>query len=482
MTSFEQNHPIFSGDADPVCSDHSHESDNGAETEPLDDWGLSFEDRLPKIRELCRQVWPDADHDKTRVEEPQEGGWNRVYPITITENGTTRSYVIRIPAYEHEVKENVLILKYLEGRKHQIPIPALITYDVDHHNPLMYPFIIMERVPGEDLDCIYPSLTQHQKLVVAKKLGIVYQQLQAVTNPVSGFMKLANEEDEDISTEPWIMPLGVKERWPKDDARVENICDELLTPKTFRTEPPELSSKDVLLLAFKRRLFYSRTCDFEWEVKIEEEAIEAINHIASDGLLDDDVICLWHTDLLHRNIMVDVETDPTDPVITGVIDWDDAAFAPRFMACRPPDWLWDPNNVNNDINTKITDSLAGDYRDGGGRETSGCGERTLDEESLEPLQPQSVDALEIKQAFDSSVGKEYCSRAYDPRFIVLRRLLHHSLHAKWSGKILDKFERTLAHWRNTKDIVYPPIGPDVQAQCELNDKKERANAPVSQQR
>ena len=60
------------------------------------------------------------------------------------------------------------------------------------------------------------------------------------------------------------------------------------------------------------------------------------------GCLGSSPFVLCHEDLAARNIMAKVNNDGLLK-ITGVLDWDGAMFAPRFMSCLPPDWIWDWN-------------------------------------------------------------------------------------------------------------------------------------------
>ena len=428
MSETSRNDVDFANTSDPVEPNVPAEVDDGSDLESLDDYDLSFEERLPKIRALCSELWPGADQTKTVIGEPQAGGWNQVYPIIITKSRDTQHFVLRIPCVEHEVLQTVLILQFLHRRRGRLPIPKVIMYDLDHHNPINYPYIVLERLPGKDLSGIYSQMAHAQKVIVAKKLGTTYRQLLSITNSYAGLLKEPREETTTPPSAPWLMPFGMNRNWKKrPDPRVSEMGDNILTTETLEAEPRCLNSRDISLLAFKRRLFYSTILDFEWEVDIEKKAMDIINHVARDGLLDDRTICLWHTDLFPRNIMVDVETKPKDPVITGLLDWDDAALAPRFMACQPPYWLWD---------TKIDDDDTGTDDD----------DTSTDEEPLDTPQPQTAEAAEIKQAFDLSAGKVYCKLAYNPKLIVVRRLLRHCLQAQWSDSTLKKFEDVFDHW------------------------------------
>lgn len=39
-------------------------------------------------------------------------------------------------------------------------------------------------------------------------------------------------------------------------------------------------------------------------------------------------------------MLVIPEAEDDKPVLTGLIDWGYSGFAPMFVACRPPQWIW----------------------------------------------------------------------------------------------------------------------------------------------
>lgn len=104
--------------ADPANPGFQEEADDVADLESLDDYHLSFEERVPKIQEICQKMFRHH-RVQTTVEEPKVGGWNQVYPITITiitKKRVTAHLVLRIPCVEHDVLQTVLILRYLNSR------------------------------------------------------------------------------------------------------------------------------------------------------------------------------------------------------------------------------------------------------------------------------------------------------------------------------------------------------------------------------
>jgi aminoglycoside phosphotransferase (APT) family kinase protein len=64
-----------------------------------------------------------------------------------------------------------------------------------------------------------------------------------------------------------------------------------------------------------------------------------INKFHSMGLLPDrDLFYLHHADLQPRNLLFTTPT-PTTVRLTGILDWDNTLFAPKFMSTRTPFFL-----------------------------------------------------------------------------------------------------------------------------------------------
>jgi thiamine kinase-like enzyme len=65
---------------------------------------------------------------------------------------------------------------------------------------------------------------------------------------------------------------------------------------------------------------------------------------------------LVHGDLREYNLLAEVR-NPTQVDITGVIDWDEACFAPQFMAYQSQFWLWISENASSDDLEDETNAL-----------------------------------------------------------------------------------------------------------------------------
>ncbi|EAT87958.1 hypothetical protein SNOG_04198 [Parastagonospora nodorum SN15] len=87
---------------------------------------------------------------------------------------------------------------------------------------------------------------------------------------------------------------------------------------------------------------------------------------------------LTHMDFEPRNILLhSISNDIAS--LSGILDWDESVFAPAFLSCRAPSWRWD---------------------------FEGDDDEELDE-SIAHVDPQDVELLAIKQAFENLLEKLY---------------------------------------------------------------------------
>lgn len=147
--------------------------------------------------------------------------------------------------------------------------------------------------------------------------------------------------------------------------------------------------------------------------------------MSSEGLFDGETFSLCHTDLMPRNIMVGLDREGDD-ILTGVLDWDEAAFSPGFASCVPPYWLWAPSK----------------YFVPGGDPV----------ESLETnlSAPETPELALVKKAFDAEAGDYFVSRAYSPEFIIARGLLRSLEIQKWRAHEWNSRARLICEWRRLR--------------------------------
>ena len=160
--------------------------------------------------------------------------------------------------------------------------------------------------------------------------------------------------------------------------------------------------------------------------------INVVREMDDLGVFADQTHSLCHVDLHSGNIMVDIDPVDGSVKITAVIDWDEAIFAPEFVNCRPPCWLWA------DEDTIQTDE---DGYDPWPHEMPGA-------EQV----PETEDDREIKRVFDESAGGEiYTRMGYWEAFRLARgiwRIAKDSLDVCQGHKAGD---RIAAEWAVRKE-------------------------------
>lgn len=364
-------------------------------------WHRSSNYWVPRAVTLCRQVWPAAKHDTISVAFLAEGTHNKVFSITLQNHKSQwRRFVLRIPKREDTLPGVAGIMSYLWTTT-SLRIPKIITWDPTRHNPLEHAFIILSRLPGQPLDKILPVLEHGHKIKLAQELARLYHQIEANTNNVAGSIR-SHERVElpeyTLSTGTFVQPFGTEYHTiPGNPMDWGNADSRMLPLERLRRDLPGLSTNGIMLAIYRRRIYEAKNKRTPLDHLLEyyEPCQNMIQDMIDIGLfkLENNVISLHHPDLMPRNIMVDFTPDI---VITGVLDWDEALFTPRFAGRVLPRWLWRKLNSEED-----------------------------EEEPLDTVEnePDSSENAEVKRAFERAVGGEWLSEATDKHFPFARKLL-----------------------------------------------------------
>ncbi|RKU45612.1 hypothetical protein DL546_008196 [Coniochaeta pulveracea] len=215
-----------------------------------------------------------------------------------------------------------------------VPVPKVIAYDSTKDNLFRHEYLIMQRIPGQVLEDVLDDLSANQRKILAIELGEITNALRRVTSPDAGYIRAAKSEDWPAfihpghtipQVRPDIIPFGINCLHPAPD---------------HVSKDSNLAMGEIFHRAWTRRLDeYTKTSPQDTSGATEYRNLRAMaQEIVDDGqVLNTGQCCLWHGDLFPRNIMVDVEASP---MITGIIDWDEAIYAPTVISAVPPFWLW----------------------------------------------------------------------------------------------------------------------------------------------
>lgn len=310
-----------------------------------------------------RSLKASATSNDFIIERLRGGSFNRVVGITVMHSNGDKAtrVVLRMPRWwDAEQESEVAILRFV-SRYTSIPVPVIQRVDSTKDNPLKERYVLQSRIYGHDMQNVnkpfyYPSLTHEQKCIVARELAKLILSLQGVQHPHPGNIEAPPEgkEDEPFIVRPFKIHNAVFDGIePESDL---NTSLPLLQSHAYDPTYKSTGKKDLekstdstcyFMLTQLGRMRASKLLHAPASialVRIFDKLATAVMQMYELFKLGNDVNCLCHLDFITapRNIMVDVGEDGLLEV-KAVLDWDSACFAPQFVGCEPPMWLWNWN-------------------------------------------------------------------------------------------------------------------------------------------
>lgn len=366
------------------------------------------------VKRLRRFLFPSSEKDFD-IERLAGGTYNRIVGITFKDAGTNdpQHLILRVPRPQMAdfgyIEREVAIVRYV--RQHTtLPVADIIGFDATVDNPLDSGYVIQSRLPGVSLNIIWDELTHEQHCTVAQEIGKIILALQDVKNSSPGIIeaRLADDGSQEFSVRRFDIKSPYDVDWKTkitDHAHKEEVEASTQTPVDwFATQFGRWLANE--LLASPSQILY-------WDYQL--QFVKAAKQMAHFGFLGNGQNCLCHFDLAARNIMVQILPNGS-PKISGIVDWDSAAFAPTFVSCAPLSWLW-------------TDQR---YYDADETETS----RT----------PSTPEQEEIKEKFEEIVGFDWEWFAYQPGFRLARELFYFAQHGNQDNTATIRAEKFLKEW------------------------------------
>jgi hypothetical protein len=309
------------------------------------------------------------------------------------------AYVFRTPRIDDtDIKEQVAILVAV-GARLKIPIPEVIHYNLSSDNVVGKPFMIQKRIPGRAVSQMLESLNLEQRKCITKRITELVSEIASV--------EAAPGEISDVNlTAPTDGPVCVnKFPVPRGDC----------IPAT-----PQKSIDHLLEQCETWREFQSANGYCFEEIWDGFTAISKA--LESRGFLNGPCV-LVHDDFREYNLLAEVRSH-TEVEITGVIDWDEAYFAPQVMTYRSPFWLWISENSSSD---------------------------DLEDETNALLEPKTDDDRVLKRVFLENASAEYKKFAFAPEAMLARRMYHllrKGIFGDWS---VMEAEAIISEW----DTMHP---------------------------
>ena len=263
--------------------------------------------------------------------------------------------------------------------------------------------MLQVRLAGQSLWRLWGELTLGQKKSAVRQLCQITLDLAKITHDRGGKISTRNSSLDLSET----AKLDVMDVPPLR----EHFCDFIERGKICPAEPETT-------LEFVRK-YCERWRGFDWPYKPDDAVWDGFIRMAEKmhelGLLpDDERFHFAHGDLFLRNILAEVD-GVRQVRITGILDWDDAKFVPKFVAYRAPFFLWSPSEHD---------------------------------ERLADARPVDFEQAVYKRMFEELVGPEFLRYAYGPEYILARRMLRFLLDGVVCGpdercawEIIEEFEK-----------------------------------------
>ena len=266
---------------------------------------------------------------------------------------------------------------------------------------------------------VYPKLSHNQNIVLVKEVCKIILALQTITQPFPGLIQLKSSDGagSGFSVRPIDLKSAFATGWTE---RPQEI---------LKWAPKADDAYDFFTVQFGRWLAQEllrdprRIAYRDYQTRF----MEAARQMDGMGFFKDQGNCLCHLGLYARNILVLPDNDNDTVQVTGVMGWENAVVAPKFVSCAMPWWLWqcDPNE-----NGSTWEELDEDWT------------------SEEPRTPQ---ALELMMTFGEAIGGDFMTSAFKPQHRIARQLFRFAvrgLQCKEDYSAADKF---LFSWKEFFD-------------------------------
>lgn len=300
-----------------------------------------------------------------------------------------------------------------------IPTADIVAYDCVGDNPIDSPYILQDKIAGHDLGSkaqSYPSLTHEQKLRFVREFCHIIKGTQALQSPWTG--RLCQNEEE-LTINPFEIPSDKSQ----PSYRYRSSMFPFFSAHSFgdNSECNEQSILHFLEMQFARwRVGHIGLNPMDvFESTIWEKLLTVVREMDAKGCLFTEYVSLTHYDLDPRNIMVDIQPSGL-PKITGIIDWDLACFAPDWVSCKPPMWIWE-------------------WLDGGSEDESKAND-----------EPPTKEGQQLKKLFDELMGEDYTFAAYTPHCRIARDMFRFARFGLPSVELMEQAEKIPERWEECK--------------------------------
>ncbi|OAL43401.1 hypothetical protein IQ07DRAFT_485939, partial [Pyrenochaeta sp. DS3sAY3a] len=189
---------------------------------------------------------------------------------------------------------------------------------------------------------------------------------------------------------------------------------------------PATNPKDWLYYIFdtRKNIYKNRWKRHESSLELFDDLKAMAADLEADGWFENVPFSLCHTDLEPRNIIFDPSNKSSESIITGILDWDNALFAPSFRLCKPPVWIWgwmdepeDPSANNEKEDEKMANYI-----------------------------PPTDEDKALKEIFEEAAGPLYMRYAYSTAYRLARDLTLYAINDINASWVWREAEKMVKDW------------------------------------
>jgi hypothetical protein len=426
----------------------------------------SFDDFQPRALELARTtIWPGSGIEDILVERlnfiPYTARVTR-----LTHRPTGAQYVLTAPTARRQIDmpmQNVVARLRLLCEHTRLPVLEVVVFDETDDNPIASPYILHPSVADITPQCWWSvdnqlPANQQYRCAIARQLGEMCRQLLEVRSTVPG-MVCGVPDRSDILIAPFasmqLPEVGSRSsrlRLPYGYVPEEAVLFHPHNPDHGNDKGSGRAILEVLTALLKKRKAADQALD-EGTARIRAPLADKLIAMASEveelgyfsnvpiclrGDVDDEALVVDQPDPDGSNPFMVADANPDTqqpPTITQYRDWpcDSMDFAPAFVACDPPGWIWNfsPVYAWHKMDRDRVQWL-------------------FDNATTMAHPEMGEEGLEVKQAFDEAAGPLYRRFAYDPVYALVRRLWEFGVWWIRKEKDLEDVDILIDLWEKVK--------------------------------
>lgn len=374
-----------------------------------------FDTYKDKVYKMAVKLFPHAG--KILVEHMKGGSYNRTVRVTVFPGvpslrarivgrikkrapksplAPPATYILRIPRFQSAPLEQQVAVLNTIAAKLSLPTPKVIKYDASTKNRLGNSYMMQALLEGEQLCHVAKNLNTKQWESVVRNVIDLQKTIAGFQSTSAGEIATAN-----TSIAPDAAVQIEKMYVPRRGLTNHNSS----TPSTWPSLPQDTLTE--LLELCERWREYQRSDGMCFEHIWDGYSI-ICRSLHQRGFLEGSY-SLVHGDLAAHNLLVKIKDEST-VVITGVLDWDFAMFAPKFMAYGAPFWLWMDDSA-----------LVEDDED----------------EKMANFEPTGQVQRNNKATFLAEASEEWKKFAFEPEAMLARRMfqvLKSGMQSDWAVK------------------------------------------------